>query len=246
MIKEFENPFYKNYNSNIYNLNNCIYEDEHFIQFKNMFEEKVKDLEYNIEKVIMFQNLPLVIDNVYLSKSKISGNGIFAKRNLKKGQIITTYPNHIVIEKIPNTTNEIICFPEKIINLYGIQNNSFDMNKFSSALEKYKMKLTDTIVCAAIPEVIDDTAYIGHIINDGINTSEYNSEKWSQISFNTYYNINSITDQNAKFVNFNYYSKFIIALRDININEEIKVAYGVNYWKNILDGKNNVPIFTPL
>jgi SET domain-containing protein len=88
------------------------------------------------------------LNKVYIKKSNIEGLGVFAKHNIKCGEILTLYPSDIV--RVPNKGN-----------LYY----EFTSERNLVFKEKYAYQ-TDYCIIAGDSTCIDDMNLVGHIVND--------------------------------------------------------------------------------
>ena len=175
--------------------------------------------------------------NIKIDKSTIHGKGVFATRDIKKGCLITQYPNHyeydrkdgkflfsdadmmeimLNIEELPDVVKNKINFE--------IRDES-DFNKgmliiFTDIFRKYSMG-----ELLGNPFKYDDLKYVGHMINDSclIDIDKPITNKTVMR-----YSINSLMNQNCILTDIG-----IIATRDINIGEELLTFYGFNYWLNV-------------
>lgn len=89
------------------------------------------------------------LDCVYVAPSNIEGFGVFAKRNLKRGEIVTIYPSDIV--RLPGKDNLYYEFSSE-------RKCIFD--------EKYAYQTNYCIIAGDLSN-IDDMNLVGHIVNDG-------------------------------------------------------------------------------
>lgn len=179
---------------------------------------------YIINKII---NINMAVRNiihndcVYVKKSLIHGNGVFAKYNIKKNSIITIYP----IDSIYYTNN----LEEK--NLYFLEKNFFDCinNK------NYMIGINKDIEIYGNQNNISNNTVIGHIINDSVSFT-IDNENIDDISLKNIICKYVLTSNNNAIMKSNadktlYY---IIATKDINEGDEILMSYQPKYW---LDNK---------
>lgn len=183
---------------------------------KDNFDTTRVNLMFNLLK-IEFEN-----DKIYVDKSKIHGNGVFAKRDIKKGEFITIYPNHYIFSTVKNKKNLV-----NIIN--------------SNLVDEKKLNITDDIICSysfildkyyticADPRIIDkNMLYVGHILNDALKCkSDINNI--NQKEKNIYEKICEIKN-NCKYLNLENLLIVIVANQDIKQGEELLVYYGFDYW----------------
>lgn len=168
-------------------------------------------------------------DLVYLAPSKIDRNGVFARRDIQEGEILTIYPEHA--RRTPalggGSTTTGANIPEKIWNDYAIT-------------------IGDGIKLVAHPD--HRSKGLGHLINDGIGPEDFLpylltsslqekvdnpevsiseavmlSDIEKTISPNVHNNVKFKLDEKSGQV-------IVIATRDIKKDSELLVFYGVKYW----------------
>jgi SET domain-containing protein len=164
--------------------------------------------------------LGLEIDKVYIKPSKIHGNGLYAKQNIKKGDIITLYPCD-VLAYYPEETKKSVgyMFSEELKDNEEIKIKFNENRKF---YKDYQYAINNTYSIIGMPEINTNTTYLGHICNDG---AQGHSEKDKEI-----YERISVIKSNAYYKNICDCMLAIVAFRDIQPNEEILVTYGHGYW----------------
>lgn len=178
----------------------------------------------------------LKIDNSYVSESKIVPNerGLFAKRKLVAGDIITIYPADLAFERDNMNDNHsdkissMTLVGEKYYNYrFSGKDDEYNpevmTNEFNNYFKSYLLELTDKVTIAGHPDLIDDNSYVGHMINDAsilLKKDKKYQEKYLKSS-------NEGSNCEFKFCN---YVRFIVATKDIEQDEEILVSYGVKYW----------------
>jgi len=193
----------------------------------SFFTDLLKDLDYyqsELKKEELLQlKLGLDIDKVYIGSSKIHGNGLFAKRNIKAGEIITLYPADVLvyypnsnIDKKDNVVGYI--FSEELKD-----NKEFNdvFNKNKKYYKDYQLIVNKTYSIIGIPEIHNNPAYLGHICNDG---ARGHSEKDKKI-----YETVSVIKSNAYFKNIYDCMMAITAIKDIEKDDEILETYGHGY-----------------
>lgn len=164
-------------------------------------------------------------NNIEIRPSSIAGNGVFAMKKIKKNEVITLYPAHFIINKITGDTY-----------------SQFDEKKYN---EDYNISWNNYTVSGS-PSKIDKKSFLGHMVNDG---GDIDLE--SNIPLNEYhkwfsrYMISVSNKCNAKFNKTPYHIE-IVAIRDIEENEEILVPYGFQYWTDRKFGITDSNQFTDL
>jgi hypothetical protein len=179
----------------------------------------------NIDKLrinLMMKKTFKYLDNVEIRKSKIHGNGVFAKKDIEESDLITFYPVDILQLYIGNDESTL-----RFSNKYIDSNRSDSYNIFNN-LKSYKFNCNNRNAIIGDPRFIDNANYLGHMINDSMN---HNKSKKSR---NLYKN-SSQKKSNCNFHNMTPYELFvpIIANKNIKKDEELFVSYGVQYWDNI-------------
>lgn len=175
-----------------------------------------------IKEKIMTRKLPFNIDKVCIKQSKIHGNGLFAKVNIKEGDIITFYPGDI-LQYYPDKNRSKD--GHKVGNItYNHMNN-----ELSSIYEKnkdyyncYGFDINDSYSIIGFPEINDNPSYLGHICNDGARS---HNEKDKEIYMKV-----TLIKSNATFHVICDCIVAVVAVKDINIDEEILVPYTPGYW----------------
>lgn len=162
-------------------------------------------------------------DRVEVRPSPIHGNGIFAKRKIQKGDIITFYFPYFL--NYDHEKNADIIIPILSRRTFEKDQSSFN-NLFKSTI-----KIPDNFYLMGDDEFISDSRFLGHMANDpcdfksgSVDSTKYESE---------------ILDKaNASVVSYTNDRRYIYigAMRDIEIDEEILVPYGGRYWE--LDSKS--------
>ena len=189
--------------------------------FTNLLKNTTDYYELELKKEeLLKMKLGLNIDKTYINHSKIHGNGLFAKVNINKGDIITLYPCD-VLAYYPEEKRETVgyMFSEEL------QNNEDSKSKFNTNrafYKDYQYSINNTYSIIGLPEINNNPAYLGHICNDG---AQGHSIKDKEI-----YEKISVIKSNAYYKNICDCMVAIVAFRDIKINEEILVTYGHGYW----------------
>lgn len=180
-------------------------------------------------------------NSVMLKKSSIHGNGVFATRNIRKGEILTLYPAHYIFTKSDE---------EKYLTSQTAASRQL---KCSDEIKKsYSTMLNDYYMIVGDPRIHNKSGFIGHMCNDGQthNLTEYNKETEDEYKINTPKTCNAaiecrpfeslfIHDPSEGRTYNNTLSMFIMAIRDIKEGEEILVPYGFHYWIQYNRRKNN-------
>ena len=194
------------------------------IFFTNLLKNTSNCYELDLKKEeLLRMKLGLNIDKVCIKPSKIHGNGLYAKVNIKKGDIITLYPCDVLVY-YPETNKEIdhpvgYIFSDELKELPEMQaifNNNRQLYK------GYQLTVNETYSIIGMPEICDNTTYMGHICNDGARGHTKEDKK--------IYETVSFLKSNAHFKNICDCMMAIVAMKDIQKDNEILVTYGHGYW----------------
>lgn len=203
-------------------IKSCLKLQIGYVSKKNI--EKIVDKVY--EKLIFYRDMFLrliPINNVVVKPSLIHGQGIFATKQLKKGEIITFYFPYFLEHVYTDTEKK----QEGIILVPVISRRSFtDNNDELSAMRKGSIKIDFDFFLVGDDKYIGDQRFLGHLANDPCDFSKGN------IDF-VKYEKEIIEKANASVVSYSEDRKFIylVATKTIKIDEEILVPYGANFWE---------------
>jgi len=157
---------------------------------------------------IYHRNVNFTLNNVKLSNSSVHNKGVFASRPLKRGDIITLYPQHVIFKnrnKIYFRINSELTYEEYI---------------------DYSLKVDDNLYIAGFKTITNNSTYLGHMINDC--SSSRNKEIYEN---EVLQKLNAVSVV-VKYPSKNKFIIFYIATKDIEENEEIFSPYGHGYWRN--------------
>lgn len=198
------------------------------IRIKIMILPKYDPVEFMLHICEVFSAGPELIPNVIeVKKSKISGRGVFATNEIKKGMVITLYPVHII------TKNGVGAY---------LPNYEKEHLKYTPTIrDKYKFTIDSNWDIYGFPEIIK-SPYIGHIINDSYdNVSELsNLKNINDVGMTLFrYLLKSKANSNCVFVKSKCkYYVYVKTTKDIQIGEELLASYGPIYWcKNLNDSE---------
>tara|TARA_B110000977_G_C11037831_1_gene477768 strand:- start:1081 stop:1845 length:765 start_codon:yes stop_codon:yes gene_type:complete len=191
-------------------------------------KQYIEDNMISIEECMDYQFEEIDDDNVYINTSNIpgSGDGLFAKKSFKKGEIVTGYPFSLLYDTNP-----------KLIEGCRTMIKGFDEEKFVNLGRMKQDEYTWRIMIGFgkflgifVPGLgveIKNKKFMGHLVNDN---GYMPNEKYK----------NDV--QNCDPVSYNYdpvkkkiENKMILrycANRDIQMGEELYGAYGRDYWFN--------------
>jgi hypothetical protein len=172
--------------------------------------------------VMMTKNIcPTDLCNVRIAASPKHGEGVFAQRNLKRGDLITLHPCHYVSINLVGHTAWV---PAKV----GIPNMT---EMLSKVLFQYSAHVADTCISiAADPTIPPTPAACAHLINDGAVIEERDFDYATLQK----YVADSTAAQNCHFVTLAGVCVAAVASRDIKRNEEVYAAYGGPFWASLL------------
>jgi len=234
--------FFSNFNS--------MFKESKKLQNSLHGEEKLTDFEKVVDKFYYFMEyyLPssgLKNDQVYVSESKIHSRGLFAKKDIEKGNIITFYPADFIcderIRKFISVTGNDISYDQ--IKDYRMGNGEFSMYGY--------------------PENIKNELLLGHMVNDSmkIDIEDIDENNITELDIKNLRNrvgkyiLGSknnamIQDELLKlevddmdseekvakyFLKSNQFRKnlgihYVIATKNIKKGEEILISYGIDFW----------------
>lgn len=175
-------------------------------------------------------------DRVYIKESAIHGLGVFAKKDIKRGKIITYYPAHYVItfpqgRQIGAAERDIYPIPGKIAKERGLE--------FEKNMMRYSVDVNSYYSICGDHRIQDNPGFLGHLINDaaiGHSTLHKRDKKDEEI-----YYVVVAHRMNGIIQGENGSPLFMIikATRDIKKDEEILTGYGYNYWCEINSAREN-------
>lgn len=165
---------------------------------------------------ILIKNIvPQGLNNACVKSSPIHGNGVFARRKIKKGDIITMYPCDGFILNIPGNGD-----------LHAKANGDAMLYTEAALLSAYSatVGLTGVSICGD-PDKHTNAA-CGHIINDGSSLLKDDFEPEDVVK----YMEESTATCNCYFVSLSGVVLAVVACKDINKGEEVLTSYGAAFW----------------
>jgi hypothetical protein len=168
------------------------------------------------------------LDDLHLSRCtvlpssiKAAGNGLYTTRNVGTGELITLYPGDAILLR----DNEMA---EVTGAIFGGQQQTRPSNSPSltdDAARAYEIRASDKHAIVGDPCLINDTAYLGHIANDGAILTQGDDVS------RTVYSRASADAANAAFQDVHEGCHFgLFATQPIPKGREIFVSYGEGYW----------------
>jgi hypothetical protein len=168
-------------------------------------------------------NLPFELNKVEVKKSTIHGVGVFAKKNIFCGELITFYPGDIV-EYNPNEDRHIPGHITCVIKSKRLEEQFNNQSYYDLMSNDYAFDINTKYTIIGNPYFNNDPNYMGHFINDGAKSNSILK------SNDIYYKISKIKE-NCKFYSVKDLHIAIIATKNINIGEELFIHYGIGYWE---------------
>tara|TARA_B110001450_G_scaffold35770_1_gene31448 strand:- start:805 stop:1953 length:1149 start_codon:yes stop_codon:yes gene_type:complete len=166
--------------------------------------------------------VPAGINSVTVKSSPLHGNGVFAKRPIKKGEIITMYPCHAFL----------LCV-EGVGTLWAMTNGENMLRTTASMLAGYSAEVEPTrISIAGDPDIYTNDA-CGHLINDGACIMKKDFDVNDVLK----YIEDSLRAQNCHFISLAGCALAVMASRNIKTGEEVLAAYGAGFWSKYAHGE---------
>jgi hypothetical protein len=156
------------------------------------------------------------------------GQGLFASRNVNDGELITLYPGDALL--VWNTT-VVGDFSQDVGVMFGNHVQEMDRNPdrvCTDQARSYELQIRTGYSIVADPLLVDNPAYLGHMINDGSVLLGTDNES------RTLYSASTHERHNAAFFLMEGCHFATIATKDILKDQEIFVSYGEGYWMSRL------------
>ena len=153
---------------------------------------------------------------VHVGESTIpgAGRGLFASTDCQKGDLLTCYPGDVLLQ--PSGMTGV---PDELKQ---------DDARLRLLLSRYCIGVRDGYAIMGLPDLADDMAYAGHLINDGARPPVRESELSRYLEESTSMaNVEHSSLENIHLV--------CVAKRDIKQGEELFVFYGPTYWMDHTD-----------
>lgn len=172
---------------------------------------------------LLLKNIvPAGINSVSVKPSPLHGNGVFARRAIKKGHIVTMYPCHAFSFAVEGTGT-----------LWAMGSGETMLHTTASMLAGYSAEIEPTrIAIAGDPDKYTNDA-CGHLINDGscILKKDFGVDELLR------YVNESTRKQNCHFIPLGGAALAVVASRDIKAGEEVLAAYGAGFWARYAYGE---------
>jgi hypothetical protein len=151
--------------------------------------------------------------------SSTHGRGLFADRNINRGEVVSMYPGDVYWNTKDRDDND-----KQSVKASPRVSNKRALEMLGDI--SYRAHVED--FCVVGDELqSDDAWFVGHFANDGSILSNADDDEKNYIA-------QTASKRNADFelVSMDhFYLLAVVAQRDIIKDEEIFIAYGVNYWK---------------
>jgi uncharacterized protein YifE (UPF0438 family) len=172
--------------------------------------------------VMLRKNLrPTNLCNVYIAASHRDGEGVFAQRDLKRGDLITLHPCDYISLNLGTKTAWLPAKPDAPSVTVLI----------SKMLVQYSAHVEGTCISiAADPTIPANPTACAHLINDGAELEDRDFDYRAMYK----YTEDTARAQNCHFITLAGAVVAAVASRDIKRNEEIYAVYGAPFWANVL------------
>lgn len=165
------------------------------------------------ETMVKFSYEPPNINVPCEVKQSDHGRGVFATRDIKKGETVTLYPAHC------------ICIPHKG-NYQAVGHCEYDW--------EYALTHSLTNVIHSGDKEMEDPLFLGHLINDFCSfVGDFKEKGKNQGALMMKYFIHALAFQNVEFYMKGKHFISIKASKDIKEGEELLVAYSPTYWTQL-------------
>lgn len=170
-------------------------------------------IKHRNKDVLLHQKINLEMNKVEIKTSNIKGDGVFAKKDIQIGEIITFYPADMLVDKNNN------------ISLY---NNKYTLDEIKiKEMSPYMIYIDCDQVMIGHPTNKDNMTYVGHMINDGVKiTKNMKTEYYREMTFQTA----NCTFDKILCMTGEVCTIAIKAIKNISKGEELHIEYGYNYW----------------
>lgn len=186
----------------------------------------------DLDMITKFMDMPIKIESCYCKESNIHGNGIFANKIIEKNEIISIYPSDLSFYSNKEQDSKI-SFSNRLLEKFGDNLNGCEW------IWDYLIKIDKTnIHVSGCPHFIENSTYLGQLVNDSNCITFENLKKNSDDAINNY-NLLSQNNTNSIYFYLNGIT-YIVAKKTILPNQEITVSYGQDYWTS--DRKNTYKI----
>ena len=166
--------------------------------------------------------VPKGLNNACIKASPIHGNGVFARRRIEKGTIVTMYPCEAFIFNVKGRGD-----------LHAKANGENMLHTEAALLAAYSatLDLTGVSICGD-PDKYSNAA-CGHLINDGSSLlkEDFNSDDVIK------YIEESTSVSNCFFISLAGAALAVVASKTINKGDEVLTSYGAAFWAKYAHGE---------
>jgi len=168
---------------------------------------------------------PPIFDKVELKASTTHGRGVFAKQDIKEGEIITLYPPDIIVQYPLGRSNTKSMVTTRVSNRMP-ESMDTEEKAVKEYLEQwqYKFEIDKNYSIVGHPDHTDNPTYLGHMINDRFSCD------FDKITPDKYLRL-SLAKANAQFQSIDGVCIVAVATKDIPCGEEVYVSYGPSFWE---------------
>ena len=180
--------------------------------------------------------LPIKVNSVECKPSRTHGKGVFATRNIRRGEVITFYPADVIMIKTMFEDRQAYRFKfnDRMCRKYNVINGESTLAGFDW-IDYYLLDYSNNIQFSGNPELCDDSTYLGHMCNDAAVCPPEEKDGGARV-----YARVVMVRVNAEFImDRENLIAAVVAYKDINQGEEIFVPYGPEYWYRYHRGEMN-------
>jgi uncharacterized protein YifE (UPF0438 family) len=199
--------------------------DNKFVGYVDKAHEFLKTMDetHQVSTFVMLskQLRPSGLCSVRIGSSALHGQGVFAARHIRRGELITTHPCHYITISLGQTS---AWFPADVSRRGATE-------MLTKILYQYSAKVDGTpFSIACDPNDPVHPAACAQMINDGASL-ERRDFSYDDLCD---YVAESTRKQNCHFVTLAGFAVVAVASRDIERNEEVFASYGFSWWSNFL------------
>lgn len=216
-------------------------------------EPDTRDMQWDdlaLHEITCVLEHPITLSNCYCKESPIHGLGVFTRRDLSPGEIITFFPADVVLQQDtvkgetmvhcsfrtrnaiqdqwPNASNQELrrCIPDSIRALPWLWDH---------------LTVCQDVAVAGDPAYHDDPAFLAHMCNDGARLNLATIDKFRtnpdlQDKLYDVYTRVSLFKRNADLCRMGPLI-FLVAIHSIAAEQEILVSYGEHFWTDNKDDR---------
>ena len=168
---------------------------------------------------------------VHLAPSIIpgAGAGVFAAEDIAEGDIVTFYPGDILTFSRGGCSQASSRSTETRSIIWGAHVPAELRADPPSTWVDYEIGVSEFYTIMGLPSMLDDMAYVGHMVNDGamLQTSTGGDHP---VGASAAYIAHSEKLANAAHIDLAGCHAAVVATRALTAGEEVFVTYGVQYW----------------